>query len=1327
MATCRVTPYVRTKDGGMAKSALHLGLQAYIHDKDIVNNLWETARDGAKDKDGNDLPKDSNGEVSADALLGLTDAGKLVSDMDLAAGLNAMRGEAAGDASVKTWRDKTREAVRFNASSPLNKRVVASVKDDNGRAALSFEPSSEEAVAKADAMRRGLELHDRLESWLTERGIAIGVLTETEEGAGVSGVTDFKSAARTASGLREIIRVAKGERGWEAVTEEAAHVAVMALLGKDQGVDRAMATLRSHPELVRETLGGQYDEYSRRYAGDQEKLAHEAAGHLLRDQFNDTFDKAKAPQASRFTSLWGRLKEAVLRLFREFTEDGLSRMMEEARISLGKTARKILDDECYKELEFSAEASGIDRLFAISKENNTKLKDMVERMIKDNRSRLRRIPASFRKRWDGRKSRFFYLSRMDRQMKANFNSGLYLNSMLIYLRNASNDLYYQLNTFADRLGRAKAENKPYIINNIDEMVSIYSQVLEDSMAMMEELKAKDGDDAVVQQTIQPLQAIIDGYDNEKGEHVPGMAALLKGCSAKIRMYKMPTFLAFVSKFLPQDRIIVPNGGRAYGKDGGEEVTLEEQMRVSPEVGRIDKWFLPAALSNSLPVQVFQRVLNKTQLEIRDDTLNYAKRLKELALNLERAGYENQDWMFERDKKGGLTGNYITRESKEFKALSEAQKKYYNEVLAIKNELDMMLPSDLTDLLSAPKIRKDFLEQIARSDKVSWKTIKDFMSETWSVKSDDEYTLDRDRLILDYNNHQLRVVPVRFLRFAEGEDSQNMSLDVTSTMTRYAQMCCNYSKMTRVMPALELGRTILGEGYSSHDKPVKGEDGKTVTEGVVGESRSRNLDDNTMSRINDIMESGYGFKAENVTVTMAGKTVSLTAIGQKLMALTAANQYMLSVCAAVQNEITSQLQFLGESTGRKYYDKNDLTWAQWTFSENLPHMLADSFNRVPDSKISLFNERFNVLMKNETEKFNRRGWKRWVGSKSLYVLTTMGEYHANTAIALAVAHRYKLKHKDGGELNLWDAMEVVDMAEKKLREAKRLRDGGDPVAAEAIEDDVKRHPEWKGSANKYLVLRDGVMKTDGTEFTADDIHDVTRRIMHVSHVLNGVYNPEDAAKWQRYIGGQMIGMYRKWIAPAWYRRLNGLNYSLDDKEWSEGFYRTFGRILYTRARALFDKTLAAQIKGKELTPMERGNLRRAVFEVGMWSVAIVLKALLGSYKDKKRSYAWNTMYYYVVRTSSELNSMNPVGMPTETLRIFQSISATLSTVNNIMGLVGAMFNPTTWGWFSEDAIVKSGKYKGLSKFERALVKSPIFPGSHQYFAFMYPEDSVKFYE
>lgn len=128
-------------------------------------------------------------------------------------------------------------------------------------------------------------------------------------------------------------------------------------------------------------------------------------------------------------------------------------------------------------------------------------------------------------------------------------------------------------------------------------------------------------------------------------------------------------------------------------------------------------------------------------------------------------------MFERDEEGKLTGKYIKVDSDAYRQLSDAQKTYYNGIMEIKRELDSLLPFGLQELLNAPKIRKDFLEQLKRRDKAAYKTIKDYMSELWSVKSDDEYVLQNDKMLVDYNNKQVKVVPVRFLQFAENEDSE----------------------------------------------------------------------------------------------------------------------------------------------------------------------------------------------------------------------------------------------------------------------------------------------------------------------------------------------------------------------------------------------------------------------------------------------------------------------------------------------------------------------------------------------------------------------------
>lgn len=115
-------------------------------------------------------------------------------------------------------------------------------------------------------------------------------------------------------------------------------------------------------------------------------------------------------------------------------------------------------------------------------------------------------------------------------------------------------------------------------------------------------------------------------------------------------------------------------------------------------------------------------------------------------------------------------------------------------------------------------------------------------------------------------------------------------------------------MTRVAPLLELGRSILNEGYSSSEKRVKDEDGNITTETINGTKRGEHYGDRTMSRINDILDDVYGFKAEDLTFEVGGASISITKIGQRLMALTAMNQYMMSVNAAVQNAITAQIQF-----------------------------------------------------------------------------------------------------------------------------------------------------------------------------------------------------------------------------------------------------------------------------------------------------------------------------------------------------------------------------------------------------------------------------------
>ena len=1333
---CRITPKVRNKQGEMVDSQLHQDLGLFISDMDVRNQTWNIAHSKEFRDSHADMATDNNGEVTVEDLIGKTDVGELVSDEQVAAGMNEMNSFRHTEATVQGVRQMTRQAVELNEKSPLSNRVTATVENSEGVSRVMFSPKTEATTEIAENMVKGQALAGKLTSWLEKIGVGVEALTEAEESAGIDGVTDFTSTRRTASGLAALIRVAKGEIGMTALTEEAAHLAVAAAMNKDKNVDRALDLLRKNEDLVKEVLGEEYEQYSERYKGNKEKLAHEAAGHLLRDALIEEDRISQMKEAGRYKSLWRRMVDAVLDFFKRFKESDLNRMLHEAQLSSKKTARDILEDRFYVTPDFTEEAKAMGQLFALTKEQKDKLDDMSIRLRRDMAGRMKRIPGWIRRsayNKSGGKNEGYYTKLKEGRdaMEELSEKGKSILAIELYLNHASEEFSYQLSSFQRRFDKAKKdESRAYIINNIDELCQVNERVAKDVSEMIEELE-KSIETAEEKASLERIKGFLYGsIDYANNTSTLGLFSLISQCRSKTKGYKMKTFVDYVSKFIDVDNIIVPTGGEAYGRKGGEKIDLADQIESSPEVGSWDKWTLGASLSNSFPIQSFQRMLNLFKLKIRQEWKDYEKQLRDLTINLEKEGYTNQDFMFEKDEDGKLTGFYIKNDSDAYEALSQTQKEYYDAVIAIKKELDGMLPYNMRKTLSAVKIRKDMIEHL-ESDKSISQTLKEKIHDAFNITSDDEYVLSKDPTMIDYNGNEIRVIPIRFLQFAPGEDSQNLSTDITSTLTRYAQMCCNYSMMSRIMPVMELGRTLMEEGKSQKTKTVVDEEGNK-TEEDISKTRGEHNGDNTLDRLNDILESElYGFKMEHVTTEIGGKTVSLTAIGQKLLALTAMSQYMLSPAAAIQNGLTANIQAALATTQKKYFNAADLAYGHQVFTQQLPQIFNDIYNRNPTSKISLFSELMNVMQKDEFDVFNHKGAKRLSG-RDLYGLTTSTEYHANMVIALALAHRTQLKTKEGEDINFWDALEVVDFATRRQRRADELRAKGFIIEAEAVEEAIKQHPEWKDSPSKYLMLREGVTKADGTEFTfksidsTSDLEKLIRKSMHTSHMLNGIYNSEDAAKWQRYIAGSMLGMYRKWIAPMWYRRVNGLNYSLDEGEWSEGYYRTLCRVGFVRAKALFDKALAQKIKGEQLADWEKANLRNAITEIGSFVLLCAVAALLKMGKKKERSFAYNQLYYFVTRTKSELGSMTPIAAPGEAMRIMQSPSAVLPTVNNIFGLASALVNPFTWG-LTEDAYVKSGKYKGYTKLERAIMKAPLLPGVKQWVSFVHPEDAVKFYE
>ena len=132
-------------------------------------------------------------------------------------------------------------------------------------------------------------------------------------------------------------------------------------------------------------------------------------------------------------------------------------------------------------------------------------------------------------------------------------------------------------------------------------------------------------------------------------------------------------------------------------------------------------------------------------------------------------------------------------------------------------------------------------------------------------------------------------------------------------------------------------------------------------------------------------------------------------------------------------------------------------------------------------------------------------------------------------------------------------------------------------------------------------------------------------------------------------------------------------------------------------------------------------------MGAWLTLILMTSILKPDKKKKHSFAYNQMYYFTARSLSEIGSMTPTGVVRESMRIAQNASAVLPTINNLFEFASATINPYSYAMFTDEAIIKNGKYKGMSKWQRAALKLPFLPAVRQWVSFFHPEDAVRFYE
>ena len=162
---------------------------------------------------------------------------------------------------------------------------------------------------------------------------------------------------------------------------------------------------------------------------------------------------------------------------------------------------------------------------------------------------------------------------------------------------------------------------------------------------------------------------------------------------------------------------------------------------------------------------------------------------------------------------------------------------------------------------------------------------------------------------------------------------------------------------------------------------------------------------------------------------------------------------------------------------------------------------------------------------------------------------------------------------------------------------------------------------------------------------------------------------------------------------------------------------------------------------QLDNHQKANMRRALAE-SIVTLLLFASTLLFKLKDDdddetKNSWWYNFLEYQIFRLYTEIGFMSitaPFQMVEYTYLLFKSPSGVMNTLERTTSLFQFM-TPDYWGLIynsddedGEDVYTyPSGRFKGMTKFERALLKFPLFGPVDNIHKAIHVDEMAKFYK
>lgn len=1197
-------------------------------------------------------------------------------------------------------------AYQFNNTNDNRKDFVATVEYVGNNIQVVVSPRTKESENKFNNQYSAFRLNEKLANIFSPLGITIGMLDQAEQKSGRVGVTDFSIVKDMANSFSSMIRVANNMEGAYAVSEEFSHL-IIGVLRKDPLISRSIKVLEDHPEAIEALLGNDYEDVVNFYQGDMSLVAEEAVGHLLQKNLLKGVDNL--PNKTLFSRMLSYIKNK----FKAFKVEDVEKAIIEVDSRMGILAKNVLTGgikvtkedikNSYREVQFNALSDRIERNINILREAakvETK-RYKISKNLKKNQAE-KEVNAILE-----------YTSE-----DADTVEGIlkYANTALNELRN----LELQFQTIDSMPGNSKFG----FLRTVKSYIHSYGGFI------------KSMNDAIITEGSEEdnmfLKNVeINGREVTVEETIKELNNMVINLTTRFSQTATPLFVEFLKPFLGEN-IVVP-----FGKNAGKVITVEGLLKeADSDISFMDRWLDSMAHSSDILLQLFDAAVKAAEDRVRLKTMDKIRDILKEMLKAESYGITSYDWMFEVDKEGHKSGNYISevnyaefeRERQEFEnylnekygvnpveeaailkiaeknewyrehsvssfgtplpnpvlyhndaydRLTQHQLEILNKFLDIKSELEELLPKDKVSRLKAIQIRKNATQRfIDSTNSISnlFTNIKESIANTFLESEDDDQIFGNTKVGKGLTDFAgNEFMTLPVLYTNRLKNPDELSTDVFASLMSYAYMAYKYNELDNIIDPLEVGKTLVSE----ERKVNLTRGGKIVREkiealGVEAVNKVFVNNSNIEAKLKDFFES----RLYNRHLKDHG-TFDLLGKQVNINKLTS---FLLKSSSLAQLGLNWLANIANVTTG---IGMQNIEAASEEFFS--PAELAKADAAYSKEIIAFMSEigsrvkRSKLALFDELINLKMDFGDRVKQNKKKNLFQKV--FGSNVAFLGQEAGDHWLYNRTAIAMALREQV-LLNGKQMSLWEALEVRD------------------RFKDSDIKELNYKD-IKNLDGSDF---NISKFSRKVGNVNQTSFGIYNEEDANAANRVAMGRLLQQYRKWMKVQFNRRFEKAQYNVTTERFEEGYYVTLGRLINELRRG--EKQIS--VLWQDLSDIEKANIRRVVTELAQFFAVWAIANLIEWPKDKKRPWAIKFAEYAAVRASHELGGLAPsTVMLQENLKTITTPLPITGVIQSTINLINSSVDPRDW-----TNEISSGPYKGMSTLEKNFIKAPI-PGVAQY--------------